>query len=87
MTLIERLRYTYKIAARDQALHGGWGVIEEAAEEIERLRQLIVDYVQAVDCGIRSVDDDSVSLGAVVMRENRAYLELEIVAEAAKGGE
>jgi hypothetical protein len=37
MTLVERLRSAHDRATQAQALYGGWGVLEEAAKEIERL--------------------------------------------------
>jgi len=46
MDIVKRLRSTVAAARQYQALHGGWGVLEDAAEEIERLREEIVELLE-----------------------------------------
>jgi len=58
-------------------------VVAAGADEIERLRVAITRYVKAVNADY----DETTSLGLVALEEDRALLELEVIAAAAKGDE
>ena len=47
--LVEQLRSTYRAACQEQTLYSGWGIMERAADEIERLRAIVnaIDELRA----------------------------------------